>query len=226
MNYNFGVKPVLALCGGNGAGKSTLAHMLADAWAQQDDLFEGPHLPKVFSFADALKESLVAMLGCQRSLFFPTNEAERDRREAVNRNLADIFMDSEMSARKLMLDYGAAMREAFHNDVWTKIALARADDFFARHMAENPVVIFDDLRFPGEYEWLRVGYGAVFVGLHTDAELEADDSDQVQWGWRDSMKRDLDWYYQHTKDDTLRLMQAITRLMNNKFHLALPVPYK
>lgn len=224
MNSNYGKKPIIALCGRNGAGKTTLAKALASNWAVRDDLFIGPHLTQVMSFAEPLKDSLIAMLGAPRSLFYPETQQDRIDRETVYRPLVNIFNDSKMSARKLMLDYGAAMREAFGEHIWTNLMQQHINNFFARHAVENPIVIIDDTRFQDEFILLQ-SYGALIVALHIDGDEEENNADEtsVEWQWKHMLPNDtLHVYTSHNKLTLQWNVQEITKAANEKFNLFLP----
>lgn len=223
MNEEYGKRPIVALCGRNGAGKTTLANTLASNWAVRDDLFIGPHLTKVMSFAEPLKDSLIAMLNAPRNLFYPETQQDRERREAVYRPLVNIFNDSKMSARKLMLDYGAAMREAFGEQIWTQLAFYRMHEFFTRHAVESPVVIFDDVRFEDEFMELY-GHNALFVAVHVDGDNEVYvDTGSVEWRWlRHVPQQAVHVTTDHTEEALKRNVHEITMAANKKFHMFLP----
>ena len=223
MNEEYGLKPVIALCGRNGAGKTTLAKALADSWATRDDLFIGPHLTKVMSFAEPLKDSLIAMLNVPRKLFYPETLQDRIDRETIYRPLVNIFNDSKMSARKLMLDYGAMMREAFGEQIWTQLAFYRMRDFFTRHAVENPVVIFDDVRFEDEFNALR-DVDALFVAIHVDGDDEDTvDTSSVEWQWLKYVPENTVYITTDHSEQALKQNVAeITKAANERFHMFLP----
>jgi len=224
MNSNYGKKPIIALCGRNCAGKTTLAKALATHWAIRDDLFIGPHLTQVMSFAEPLKDSLIAMLDVPRNLFYPETPEDRIRRETICRPLTWVFSDQNMSARKLMLDYGAAMREAFGECVWTNLMQHRINNFFARHAVESPIVIIDDTRFQDEFVLLQ-SYGAIFVVVHIEGDKEENTADEtsVEWQWKHMLPNDvLHITTDHTEQSLRRNVQEITKVANEKFNLFLP----
>lgn len=223
MNEEYGLRPVIALCGRNGAGKSTLAKALASNWATRDDLFIGPHLTKVMSFAEPLKDSLIAMLNVPRKLFYPETQQDRIDRETIYRPLVNIFNDSKMSARKLMLDYGAVMREAFGEQIWTQLAFYRMREFFTRHAVESPVVIFDDVRFEDEFNELY-GCNALFVAVHVEGDDESNvDTKSVEWRWlKHAPDKTLHITTNHTEEALKRNVHEITKAANKKFRMFLP----
>lgn len=224
MNEEYGLRPVIALCGRNGAGKSTLAKALADNWATRDDLFIGPHLTKVMSFAEPLKDSLIAMLNVPRKLFYPETKQDRIDRETIYRPLVNIFNDSKMSARKLMLDYGAVMREAFGKDIWANIMNYRMQDFFTRHSVESPVLIIDDVRFENEFVLLH-SWNALFVAVHVEGDDESKvDIRSPEWQWTDNLvwTKSMEITTNHTEDALRRNVHEIAQAANKKFRMFLP----
>ncbi len=223
MSSNYGKKPIVALCGRYGAGKTTLAKALAANWAVRDDLFVGPHLTQVMSFAEPLKDSLIAMLNAPHNLFYPETPEDREHRIAACRPLTWIFEDKNMSARKLMLDYGAAMREAFGKCIWTNLMRHRIDNFFARHAVESPIVIIDDTRFQDEFSALEDRH-ALFVAVHVEGDNESTvDDSSVEWQWK-HMLPDISVMHvitDHTEQALRRNVYEITKKANEKFDLFL-----
>lgn len=137
---------LIGITGAAGAGKNTVANILSDKYGFEQ-----------VAFADALKESLVAL----DPLVLINGSTER-LSDIVERESMDVAKNKYPSVRKALQDYGVAMRDCVDKDVWVKMVHQTIQN------SSSGKVCITDLRFENELKYIMDMNGAVIKVVRPD----------------------------------------------------------
>jgi energy-coupling factor transporter ATP-binding protein EcfA2 len=140
---------LIGLAGATGTGKSTIAKMIK--------LINGAAEPTVVcSFADAPRSVLLSTF----KQLTPNHFSDRVLKE---RKIPEL----NASPRELLIEFGSEFARAHDENVWVKHAEIRFRDLATQTIApnrKNSYVVFDDVRFPNEVDFIR-RYGGTIIHL-------------------------------------------------------------
>ncbi len=132
---------IIGLAGPIGCGKTTLAEMLRDS--------AGCGHGVVMSFATGVREEVATVFGVAPSLM------------ATQEGKATPWV-LDLTVRDLMQLWGTNVRRSQDQDYWVKRAMQQVDTLAGSGPITAPdLVVFDDVRFPGEAKAIRARGGIV-----------------------------------------------------------------
>lgn len=129
---------IIGVCGWIGSGKDTVADYLVNF-----------HEFRRISFAGALKDSVSAVFGWDRTLLEGRTKESREWRDCVDHWWAERLSMPTLTPRWVLQYWGTEVcRKSFHNDIW----IASIENKL-RNSKDN--IVISDCRFPNEIEAIK-----------------------------------------------------------------------
>jgi len=146
---------LIGITGRAGSGKDTVSRLLRTLV-----------FTRSMSFAEPLKAAVAAMLGVDVARF-----EDREWKEAP---LPGIGVTPRHLLQTLGTEWG---RNIIDPDLWVKIAANRYAEYRQRVVNPDIAVVFTDLRFPNEAQWIREQGGLVLRVQRDSADVAESDHD-------------------------------------------------
>lgn len=135
---------IIGICGFIGSGKDTVADYLVNI-----------HEFRRESFASALKDSVSAVFGWDRTMLEGRTKQSREWRDQIDLWWADRLNIPQLTPRWVLQQWGTDVcRQSFHDDIW----IASLENKLRNSQDD---VVISDCRFPNEITAIRRAGGCV-----------------------------------------------------------------
>lgn len=148
----------IGICGTKGSGKTTAANIIIN------ELERNGNTVVVLPFAQGIKQILATVVSMINNMSY--NEALK---YFITPELKEVIIPKiNATARNMMIAFGTDFVRSINNDLWIEYIQNELDKIAYEYDVENLYVIFDDIRFENEHNFVQDNLNGIMFYITRD----------------------------------------------------------